>query len=111
MEALYDGAVREVNRPRVLQIIADHIKPHQRAFVGVIDPLDARVETAQEVCDRVLEAARFLSPAQIGTTDDCGFSPFADDISTTRQTAFAKIRSRVEGTQMASKLLFGHTHA
>src|ERR1700683_5165358 len=26
-----------------------------------------------------------------GTTDDCGFSPFCDDTSTTRDTAFAKI--------------------
>jgi 5-methyltetrahydropteroyltriglutamate--homocysteine methyltransferase len=37
----------------------------------------------------------------LGATDDCGFSPFADDTSTSRETAFAKIRSRLEGTAMA----------
>jgi hypothetical protein len=32
---------------------------------------------------------------RLGTTDDCGFSPFADDVSTARDTAFEKIRARV----------------
>jgi len=41
----------------------------------------------------------------LGTTDDCGFSPFADETSTTRDTAFAKVKSRVEGTLMASNIL------
>ncbi len=40
-----------------------------------------------------------------GTTDDCGFAPFADDTSTARETAFAKIRARVEGTGLASRVL------
>ena len=30
---------------------------------------------------------------QLGTTDDCGFAPFADDTSTARDTAFPKIRA------------------
>ena len=34
---------------------------------------------------------------QLGTTDDCGFSPFGDDTSTSRDIAFAKIRARVDG--------------
>jgi 5-methyltetrahydropteroyltriglutamate--homocysteine methyltransferase len=33
------------------------------------------------------------------------FSPFGDDTSTSRDTAFAKIRARVTGTEMASKIL------
>ena len=55
--------------------------------------------------DRVLEAAEFIPLESLGTTDDCGFSPFADDTSTSRETAFAKIRSRVEGTALASTVL------
>jgi 5-methyltetrahydropteroyltriglutamate--homocysteine methyltransferase len=53
----------------------------------------------------VLEAAGFIDPQHLGTTDDCGFSPFGDDTSTSRDTAFAKIRARVAGTQMASRVL------
>jgi hypothetical protein len=58
-----------------------------------------------EVCDRILEAADYIPVEQLGTTDDCGFSPFSDDISTSRDTAFAKIRARVAGTAMAAEAL------
>ena len=53
----------------------------------------------------ILEAAKFIDPPHLGTTDDCGFSPFGDDTSTSRDTAFAKIRARVEGNAAASKEL------
>jgi hypothetical protein len=39
--------------------------------------------------------------------DDCGFSPFCDDTSTTRDTAFEKIRARVLGTELATKWIGG----
>jgi 5-methyltetrahydropteroyltriglutamate--homocysteine methyltransferase len=101
----YVALAREKNRERVLDIISKCVKPDQRVFVGVIDPLDPRIETPDEVCARVLEAARWIPLEQLGTTDDCGFSPFADDISTSRETAFAKIAARVAGTRMASEML------
>ena len=69
------------------------------------NPIDPNVETADKVRDRVLEAARFIDPAHLGSTDDCGFSPFGDDTSTSRDIAFAKIRARVQGTLMASAAL------
>lgn len=95
----------EADRPRVLRRIAELLGPEQRVFVGVIDPLSPVVETPEEVCARVLEAASILPLERLGTTDDCGFSPFADDISTARDVAFAKIRARVEGTAMAAEKL------
>lgn len=95
----------ETDRRRVLKILKDNVKPGQRVFVGVIDPINPRVESAEEVRDRVLEGAEFIPVSQLGTTDDCGFSPFGDDTSTARDTAFDKIRSRVEGTAMAAKEL------
>jgi 5-methyltetrahydropteroyltriglutamate--homocysteine methyltransferase len=99
----------EKNRARVLRIIKENIKPDQRVFVGVTDPINSRVETAEEIRDRVLEAAEILPLAQLGTTDDCGFAPFADDISTARETAFEKIRARVEGTRLADQALSAGT--
>jgi 5-methyltetrahydropteroyltriglutamate--homocysteine methyltransferase len=71
----------------------------------VIDPIDPRVETPEEVRDRVLAAARYLPADRLGTCDDCGFSPFVDDTSTSRDIAFAKIRARVEGTSLAAEQL------
>jgi methionine synthase II (cobalamin-independent) len=105
VNTFYVQLASEADRPRVLRILGEHATDGRRIFVGVIDPIDPRVETAEEVRDRVLEAARFIDPAHLGTTDDCGFSPFGDDTSTSRDTAFAKIRARVEGTAMASSEL------
>ena len=92
----------EKDRARVLGILGSHATGTRRIFVGVTDPIDPRIETAAQVRERVLEAARFIDPAHLGTTDDCGFSPFGDDVSTSRDVAFAKIRARVEGSAMAS---------
>jgi methionine synthase II (cobalamin-independent) len=95
----------ESDRPRVLKILGAHAKEGRRIFVGVTDPIQPKIETAAEVRDRILEAARFIEPSNLGSTDDCGFSPFGDDTSTSRDTAFAKIQARVEGNAMASKEL------
>jgi 5-methyltetrahydropteroyltriglutamate--homocysteine methyltransferase len=103
--SFYVALAGEPDRIRVLELIRKHMQPHHRVFVGVIAPIDPRIETAEEVCERVLEAARYIPVAQLGTTDDCGFAPFCDDTSTTRDTAFAKIRARVEGTALAAKIL------
>lgn len=103
--AFYLELAGERDPEAVLTAIAANMRPGQRIFVGVTDPIDPRVETAEEVRDRVLAAARHIPLDQLGTTDDCGFSPFADDRSTARETAFAKIRARIEGTALASQQL------
>ena len=97
----YIQLASEPERKRVLTEIRRHLQPDQILFVGVTDPINPMVETAEQVRDRVLEAAQFIPLECLGTTDDCGFSPFADDRSTSRDTAFAKIRRRVEGTAPA----------
>jgi methionine synthase II (cobalamin-independent) len=103
----YIALAGERDRVRVLKIIRDHLKPDQRVFVGVINPIDPRVEMPEEVRGRVLEAAQYIPVEQLGTTDDCGFSPFCDDTTTTRDTAFAKIRARVLGTTLAAEMIGG----
>ena len=101
----YIALAGEPDRVRVLKIIRKYMKPDQRVFAGVVAPIDAHVDTAEEVCARVLEAAEYIPVEQLGTTDDCGFSPFCDDLSTPREKAFAKIRARVEGTALAERQL------
>jgi 5-methyltetrahydropteroyltriglutamate--homocysteine methyltransferase len=103
--SLYIALAGETDRPRVLKTIRQYLKPDQKVFVGVIAPIDPRIETPEEVCDRVLEAAQYIPVEQLGTTDDCGFSPFCDDTSTTREKAFAKIHARVLGTALAAEAL------
>jgi 5-methyltetrahydropteroyltriglutamate--homocysteine methyltransferase len=95
----------ELDRHRVLSCIRDLMQPCHRIFIGVIDPLKPKIETAEEVCERVMEAAEYIPVEQLGTTDDCGFSPFDDDQSTSRQIAFEKIRARIQGTKLAEEKL------
>ena len=101
----YIQLASERDRPRVLEIIREHAPAEAMIFIGVIDPIDPRVETPEEVRGRVLEAAEHIPVERLGTCDDCGFSPFGDDTSTPRETAFAKIRVRVEGTRLAAEQL------
>lgn len=97
----YMQMASEVHPEESLRIIRDHLRPHQRIYIGVIDVLNEEVESVETVRDRVLTAAKYIPPAQLGTTDDCGFSPFSDDVSTSRDIAFAKIAARVQGTRLA----------
>lgn len=91
----------ETNKPRVLQLMRDQTQVDRRVFVGVIDPLNPRIETPHEVAARIIEAAEYIPLDKLGITDDCGFSPFGDDQSTSRQIAFAKIKARIEGVALA----------
>src|ERR1700716_299898 len=104
----YIALAGEQDRRHALRIIRRYRKPDQRVFVGVTAPVDPHIETPEEVRDGVLEACEHIPIEQLGTTDDCGFSPFSDDISTSRDTAFAKIQARVTGTKLAEKLIGGH---
>ncbi|WP_214369463.1 5-methyltetrahydropteroyltriglutamate--homocysteine methyltransferase [Pseudonocardia sp. H11422] len=84
----------------------------QMAYVGVINPLNPRIESPQEVADALIRAANFIPREQLGATDDCGFSPFSIDEKPShgspdyaRDVAFQKIKNRVEGTRMAADKL------
>lgn len=101
----YVQLASEPDRVRALEVLGRLATGDRRIFVGVTDPCDPRVETPEIVRDRVLEAARYIDVARLGTTDDCGFSPFGDDTSTSRDTAFAKIAARVQGTVLAAEVL------
>ena len=92
----------EADKGAVLKAIRKSLKPNQRVFLGVTNVLDPRIETPEEVSALLVDAAKTLPANQLGSCDDCGFSPFADDVSTAREIAFAKIKARVMGTEMAA---------
>jgi len=84
----------------------------QMTYIGVINPGNPRVESAQEVADQLVRAANFIPKESLGATDDCGFSPFSIDEKPNhgspdyaRDVAFQKIKNRVEGTKMAAEKL------
>jgi len=84
----------------------------QVCFIGVINPLSPDVETAEEVKDRLVTAAKYIPVERLGATDDCGFSPFSRDLKPAhgspnfaRDIAMQKITARLEGARMASEEL------
>lgn len=101
----YMQMASEKDPVKSLKIIGENIRPHQRVYVGVIDVINEEIETPETVCERIMTAAEYIPVDQLGTTDDCGFSPFSDDLATSRAMAFAKIAARVEGTKIASEKL------
>ena len=85
-----------------------------RVLLGVTIPTNPKLETDREIAEQLVRAARFVPPAQLGSTDDCGFSPYLIDEKPrhgspdfARDVAFAKIAARVRGTKLASAELAG----
>ena len=88
--------------------LEDHLGSYEAGSAGIRGrrrAIDPHMEAPEEVRDGLLEAADYIPVGQLGTCDDCGFSPFCDDTTTSRVTAFAKIRARVEGNALASERL------
>lgn len=99
---------------RELDILAEAGRELPRVLLGVTDPTSPRLETAEHVRDQLVNAARFIPAELLGSTDDCGFSPYLIDEKPrhgspdyARDVAFAKIAARVRGTHMASERLSG----
>jgi methionine synthase II (cobalamin-independent) len=107
----------EKDKERVYKLVGQHSRKDasgvtQVCFIGVINPQNPRVETPEEVCDDLMLASKYIPKERLGSTDDCGFSPFSIDVKpkhgspdAARDIAFEKIKSRVEGTKIASKKL------
>jgi methionine synthase II (cobalamin-independent) len=84
----------------------------QMCYIGVTVTQNPRVESAQEICDQLVRAANFIPKERLGSTDDCGFSPFSIDEKPNygspdyaREIAFQKIANRVQGTMLAAEKL------
>ena len=107
----------EDDKDRVYRLIGESIRADangvkQVAFIGVIDPLNPTVETAEAVAADLVAAARYIPVDQLGATDDCGFSPFSIDEKPrhgspdfARDIAFRKISAREAGAMLAAQQL------
>ncbi len=107
----------EPDRERVHRLVGEHSREDangvpQVCFIGVIDPLNPRVETPEQVEAELVAASKHIPIERLGATDDCGFSPFSVDLKpkhgspdVARDIAFQKIAARVEGVRRASERL------
>lgn len=102
----------ERDKDPVYETIGKNLRAGQMAYIGVINVASPRVESPQEVADQLVRASNFIPKEQLGSTDDCGFSPFSIDEKPNygspdyaRDVAFEKIKSRVEGSRLAAEKL------
>ena len=107
----------ERDKDPVFESIGKHLRTDadgvvQMAFIGSTVTQSPRVESPEEVANLLIRAANFIPREQLGSTDDCGFSPFSIDEKPNhgspdyaRDVAFGKIKSRVEGTRAAAEKL------
>ncbi len=107
----------ERDKDPVYQAIGEHSRDDangvpQMCYIGVTVTQSPRPESAQEISDALVRAANFIPKNRLGSTDDCGFSPFSIDEKPNhgspdyaRDVAFQKITHRVEGTRDAASRL------
>jgi methionine synthase II (cobalamin-independent) len=107
----------EENREQVYELCGRYSREDARGvpqvcFVGVTNPLTPEVETAEQVRDELIAAAKYVPVDRLGATDDCGFSPFSRDVKPqhgspdfARDVAMQKISARLEGARLASEAL------
>lgn len=114
-------AASEKDPDRVARLAGEQLKRRvdsvgitPKVLLGVTNPTSPKLETAHEVKDQLIRAARFIPAEHLGSTDDCGFSPYLVDEKPkhgspdfARDVAFAKIAARVQGTLLASDELSG----
>jgi methionine synthase II (cobalamin-independent) len=102
----------ERDKDPVYESIGQHSRDDQMCYIGVTVTQSPRPESPQEICDALVRAADFIPKERLGSTDDCGFSPFSIDEKPNhgspdyaREIAFQKIANRIEGTRMAAEKL------
>ena len=114
-------AASEDDPERVARLVGEELRNiraagrrEPRILLGVTDPRTPRLESPDEVHAQLMRAARHIPAELLGSTDDCGFSPYVVDEKPrhgspdhARDVACAKIAARVRGTQRAEAELSG----
>ena len=68
--------------------------PGKKIMVGCIDLSDMRVETPQQVADRLRRALKYVRPEDVIVAPDCGMKYLP------REVAFVKMKAMVEGAKL-----------
>jgi 5-methyltetrahydropteroyltriglutamate--homocysteine methyltransferase len=97
------ASLGEGNFEEILKVLNEY-SAGKNLYLGYVSHLAKDIETPQRIAERIeLAAARLGTPP--GASECCGYSPFCNDLTTTREWAFEKIRARVEGAKLASEKL------
>ena len=87
----------------VLKCIKDNLNG-KFVYLGFVSHLAKDVETPKRIAERIVLAKEHLGFIP-GVSECCGYSPFCNDLTTTREWAFEKIKTRTEGAKLAAQQL------
>jgi len=68
--------------------------PGKKIMIGCIDLSDMRVETPQQVADRIRRAIKYVKPEDVIVAPDCGMKYLPRDV------AYGKMKAMVEGAKL-----------
>jgi len=89
------------------RVFEDVALPEGKVIVpGVIDTLTSYVEHPEVVAQRIVRYAEVVGRENVIAGTDCGFATFANFTPVNPDIAWAKLRSLVEGAQIASRELW-----
>lgn len=89
--------------PELLDILREHPFPQDRAMgFGVVDAMDPRVESVEEIEERIRLALQYFRPEQLWLNPDCGLQ------TQPRESAIGKLRNLVEAARRVRASLDGH---
>ena len=97
------ASLGEGNFEEVLKCIKDNLNG-KFVYLGFVSHLAKDVETPKRVAERI-ELANGILGFTPGVSECCGYSPFCNDLTTTREWAFEKLRTRTEGAKIAAAKL------
>jgi 5-methyltetrahydropteroyltriglutamate--homocysteine methyltransferase len=94
------ASLGESNFEEVLKCIKNNLNG-KFVYLGFVSHLAKDVETPKRIAERI-ELANGILGFTPGVSECCGYSPFCNDLTTTREWAFEKIRARTEGAKLAA---------
>ncbi|NQW07886.1 MAG: hypothetical protein HQ480_05245, partial [Candidatus Pelagibacter sp.] len=97
------ASLGEGNFEEILKCIKDNLNG-KFVYLGFVSHLAKDVEVPKRIAERI-ELATGVLGFTPGVSECCGYSPFCNDLTTTREWALEKIRARAEGAKLAASKL------
>ncbi len=113
----YENMIKEILEMKVDQLVLEYATKRAGSFevfeknpwggeigLGVIDVKNPRVETPEEIVQRVQSASKIFARDRITLNPDCGFASGRPWPVVTREIAYQKLRAQTEAAQRLRRI-------
>ncbi|WP_338119963.1 cobalamin-independent methionine synthase II family protein [Paenibacillus thalictri] len=95
-----DQLILEYATPRAGELAAIQALEGKELGLGAVNPRTEDIEAVQDLVNKAMEAAKYLSPEQIFLNPDCGFGTFAQRPMNTIDRSKAKLGVLAQAAQL-----------